>query len=88
MATKPYAVRRRLHQPDERLLRRLPRTTRRSASATTPARSPPATGPSSTATATGCAGNHRMAQPLRGLDRLRDLDALVEQEQQRGPTAP
>ena len=26
------------------------------------------------------AGNHRMAQPLRGLDRLKDLVALVEQE--------
>lgn len=34
------------------------------------------------------AGNHRMAQPLRGLDRLRDLDQLVEQEQARGSRAP
>jgi len=34
------------------------------------------------------AGNHRMAQPLRGLDRLADLPALVEQEQTRGSSAP
>jgi deoxyribodipyrimidine photolyase-related protein len=34
------------------------------------------------------AGNHRMAQPLRGLDRLNDLGALVEQEEQRGSDAP
>lgn len=33
-------------------------------------------------------GNHRLAQPLRGLDRLKDLDALVEQERARGSTAP
>ncbi len=33
-------------------------------------------------------GNFRMAQPLRGLDRLRDLDALVEQEAARGSAAP
>jgi deoxyribodipyrimidine photolyase-related protein len=34
------------------------------------------------------AGNHRMAQPLRGLDRLKDLAALVEQEDARGSAAP
>ena len=34
------------------------------------------------------AGNHRLAQPLAGLKRLRDLDALVEQEQTRGSRAP
>jgi deoxyribodipyrimidine photolyase-related protein len=33
-------------------------------------------------------GNYRLAQPLRGLDRLRDLDALVEQERDRGSRAP
>jgi deoxyribodipyrimidine photolyase-related protein len=33
-------------------------------------------------------GNHRMRQPLRGLGRLSDLDALVEQEQARGSRAP
>jgi deoxyribodipyrimidine photolyase-related protein len=32
--------------------------------------------------------NHRMAQPLRGLDRLKDLDELVAQEQDRGSRAP
>ena len=34
------------------------------------------------------AGNHRMAQPLRGLDRLADLDALREQERHRGTSPP
>ncbi|MEP6797472.1 MAG: cryptochrome/photolyase family protein, partial [Lapillicoccus sp.] len=34
------------------------------------------------------AGNHRMAQPLHGLDRLSDLEALVEQEAQRGSAPP
>ena len=34
------------------------------------------------------AGNHRMAQPLRGLHRLGDLGALVEQEKARGSRAP
>ena len=33
-------------------------------------------------------GNHRMAQPLRGLDRLSDLDGLLEQEKRRGDGAP
>ncbi len=33
-------------------------------------------------------GNHRMAQPLRGLDRLRDLPELVAQERERGSAAP
>lgn len=33
-------------------------------------------------------GNHRMAQPLRGLDRLADLDALLGQEHQRGSDRP
>ena len=33
-------------------------------------------------------GNQRIAQPLRGLDRLSDLDALVEQEKERGSRAP
>ncbi|WP_035865452.1 cryptochrome/photolyase family protein [Cryptosporangium arvum] len=33
-------------------------------------------------------GNHRMRQPLRGLRRLDDLDALVEQERARGSRAP
>lgn len=34
------------------------------------------------------AGNHRMAQPMRGLDRLADLEQLVEQELARGDAAP
>jgi deoxyribodipyrimidine photolyase-related protein len=34
------------------------------------------------------AGNQRMAQAVRGLDRLTDLDALVEQEDHRGSGAP
>jgi deoxyribodipyrimidine photolyase-related protein len=34
------------------------------------------------------AGNHRMRQPLQGLNRLKDLDALLEQEQARGSRAP
>ncbi|MDP3713894.1 MAG: cryptochrome/photolyase family protein [Mycobacteriales bacterium] len=34
------------------------------------------------------AGNHRMRQPLAGLDRLRDREALVEQEQLRGTSPP
>jgi deoxyribodipyrimidine photolyase-related protein len=34
------------------------------------------------------AGNHRMAQPLSGLDRLTDLDALLAQEAARGSAAP
>jgi deoxyribodipyrimidine photolyase-related protein len=34
------------------------------------------------------AGNHRMAQPLRGLDRLTDLDELLAQEHERGSQAP
>ena len=33
-------------------------------------------------------GNHRMAQPLAGLARLRDLDLLLEQESERGSQAP
>ncbi|GAA2600151.1 cryptochrome/photolyase family protein [Winogradskya consettensis] len=33
-------------------------------------------------------GNHRMGQPLRGLHRLTDLEALVEQEKARGSRAP
>jgi deoxyribodipyrimidine photolyase-related protein len=33
-------------------------------------------------------GNYRMQQPLRGLDRLKDLDALLEQEAGRGADAP
>ncbi len=33
-------------------------------------------------------GNFRMGQPLRGLDRLKDLGALVEQERTRGSRAP
>jgi len=32
--------------------------------------------------------NHRMAQPLKGLDRLVDLQELLEQEAQRGALAP
>jgi deoxyribodipyrimidine photolyase-related protein len=32
--------------------------------------------------------NHRMRQPLTGLRRLNDLDALVEQEKERGSRAP
>lgn len=32
--------------------------------------------------------NHRMRQPLHGLNRLDDLDALVEQEKARGSRAP
>ncbi|MFE9388552.1 cryptochrome/photolyase family protein [Streptomyces sp. NPDC006784] len=34
------------------------------------------------------AHNARMAQPVRGLERLRDLDALLEQEKERGNRAP
>jgi deoxyribodipyrimidine photolyase-related protein len=34
------------------------------------------------------ATNHRMAQALRGLDRLRDLDALLDQEARRGARPP
>ncbi|WP_088289236.1 cryptochrome/photolyase family protein [Kineosporia sp. A_224] len=34
------------------------------------------------------AGNHRMAQPLKGLERLADLDAVVAQERDRGTRAP
>ena len=34
------------------------------------------------------AGNHRMAQTLHGLDRLSDLEALVEQEARRGSDPP
>ncbi len=37
---------------------------------------------------TALQGNHRMAQPLRGLDRLKDLDAVVAQERDRGSRAP
>jgi len=33
-------------------------------------------------------GNFRMTQPLRGLDRLRDLESLVAQENERGSQAP
>ena len=33
-------------------------------------------------------GNARLAQPLRGLGRLKDLDALVEQEHHRGSRRP
>jgi deoxyribodipyrimidine photolyase-related protein len=33
-------------------------------------------------------GNHRMAQPLRGLDRLADLAELLAQEEDRGSQAP
>jgi deoxyribodipyrimidine photolyase-related protein len=34
------------------------------------------------------AGNHRMRRPLQGLDRLADLDAVVEQERLRGTDPP
>jgi deoxyribodipyrimidine photolyase-related protein len=34
------------------------------------------------------AGNNRMAQPLRGLDRLKDLPDVLEQESRRGDSAP
>ncbi|GAA1875122.1 cryptochrome/photolyase family protein [Lapillicoccus jejuensis] len=34
------------------------------------------------------AGNHRMAQTLRGLDRLKDREALVDQEERRGSEPP
>ena len=34
------------------------------------------------------AGNHRMRRAVRGLDRLKDLDELVEQEDRRGSRAP
>ncbi len=34
------------------------------------------------------AGNQRMARAVHGLDRLRDLEALVEQEERRGNRAP
>lgn len=33
-------------------------------------------------------GNHRMTQPLRGLDRLVDREPLLDQERRRGPAAP
>ena len=61
---------RRLHQHDDRPLRLLPLRPEGAGRARTPARSPPATGGSSTGTASGFAGNHRMAQALGGLDRL------------------
>ena len=32
--------------------------------------------------------NHRMRRPMQGLDRLADVEALVEQEQARGSSAP
>ena len=34
------------------------------------------------------AGNHRMTRALSGLDRLRDLDELVAQEERRGSEPP
>ena len=34
------------------------------------------------------AGNHRMAQALRGIDRLKDLDGVLHQEAERGSAAP
>ncbi|WP_338074942.1 cryptochrome/photolyase family protein [Kineococcus vitellinus] len=34
------------------------------------------------------AGNRRMSQALRGLDRLRDLDGVLQQEAERGAEAP
>jgi deoxyribodipyrimidine photolyase-related protein len=34
------------------------------------------------------AGNHRMRQPLNGLHRLSDVEALIEQEEARGSRAP
>jgi deoxyribodipyrimidine photolyase-related protein len=34
------------------------------------------------------AGNHRMRRQVQGLDRLKDLDGLVEQEDRRGNRAP
>src|SRR3712207_8734968 len=34
------------------------------------------------------ADNHRMRRPLQGLDRLKVLPAVVEQEQRRGLTPP
>jgi len=34
------------------------------------------------------AGNHRIARAMRGLDRLKDLPAVVEQERRRGSRAP
>jgi deoxyribodipyrimidine photolyase-related protein len=37
---------------------------------------------------TKLAGNHRMRQPLRSLDRLSDLAEVVEQVTARGSTAP
>ncbi|WP_353648617.1 cryptochrome/photolyase family protein [Nakamurella sp. A5-74] len=33
-------------------------------------------------------GNFRLAQPLKGLQRLADLDAVIDQEDRRGSTAP
>jgi deoxyribodipyrimidine photolyase-related protein len=33
-------------------------------------------------------GNHRMTQPLQGINRLKDLDELIEQEDRRGPGPP
>ena len=33
-------------------------------------------------------GNHRMSRAVRGLDRLKDLGELVEQEDARGNRAP
>jgi deoxyribodipyrimidine photolyase-related protein len=37
---------------------------------------------------TALRGNHRLAQSLRGLHRLTDLDALVELEKARGSHSP
>jgi deoxyribodipyrimidine photolyase-related protein len=36
----------------------------------------------------GLAGNHRLRQPLTGLHRLTDLNALLDQEKRRGSRAP
>ena len=81
--------RRRVHRPDERLLRRLPLPTRRSGSARTPARTPPATG--------AFLDRHRerlRRQPPDGATAARARPARatsprsVEQERARGSTPP
>ena len=80
--------RRRVHQPDERLLPAVRVRPEGPGRPRPPARSPPGTGRSWTATRSRLEGNPRMRQPLRGLARLADREALVEQERDRGSRPP
>ena len=85
MATEPYAAGGRIHQQDDATTSAGARTGRPFAWAT--------------AYTAGywwflsrneerLRANFRMAQPVRGLRRLTDLDAVVEQEEHRGSRAP